>query len=140
MVNVTREHIPSGPSWPNIQDRYEHGNKVQLIVKLLSIVHSGTAYRCQLDMDPARRIKNRIPLEVFFAPTPHWGTTGIAAKTAACEAPFDIRPLPYRWLPGLPRPPTTVRELLPLDEALHAKRFEVMHIADYWPGPVRRHA
>jgi hypothetical protein len=136
MIDVVREHIPTGPPWPSIVKRFAFAQKMNLIVTLLSIAHSGTEHRCGFDMDPARRIKNRIPAPVLHAPRPDWATPAIASQTDACQASFDIRHLPYRWLPGLPPPPTSHRELLPLHEALHAPRFEVMHIADYWPGPV----
>ena len=47
-------------------------------------------------------------------------------------AAYDSPRLPYRWLMGLPSgsPPLSTRD------AQTARRFEIMHIADYWPGPV----
>ena len=59
---------------------------------------------------------------------------GRQAAHPACEptSAFDVRRLPYRWLPGLPYPRTTLKEA----QTAGRRRFEVMHIADYWPGPI----
>ena len=49
-------------------------------------------------------------------------------------ATFDNALLPYRWLPGLP---TVQQSVFALSSSLHrGERIEVMHLADFWPGPV----
>ena len=73
----------------------------------------------------------------FLPPRPagDWSSGGSALDPpggGACGslASFDIRLQPYRWLPGLP---VKRNARLSADEAMHAPRLEVMHVADYWP-------
>ena len=90
-------------------------------------------------MDPGRLTKHIDQSVLMARPRDDSYTVATSGSEPVCGPleSFDIRRLPYRWLPGLPPPRAGVRELLLFDEALHAQRFEVMHIADYWPGLLR---
>lgn len=134
MVNLARRHL-SVEGWHAARDevmRQSRRGHMRLIIAILALVH-GPNERCNLDMDPGNLVRHKLPVAELLARPPD----NTIAAPGACAAPsFDIRKLPYRWLPGLPPPRAATRALLTLDEALRAPRLEVMHIADYWPGPV----
>ena len=136
MINLVKQHCHDGFGACTSGLKWRGGDKYQLIIELLSIVHSSTE-RCHLDMDPGRLTKHIDQSVLMARPRDDSYTVATSGSEPVCGPleSFDIRRLPYRWLPGLPPPRAGVRELLPPDEALHAQRFEVMHIADYWPGP-----
>ena len=63
-----------------------------------------------------------------------WSPTSRSSLMCAPLATFDNALLPYRWLPGLP---TVQQSVFALSSSLHrGERIEVMHLADFWPGPV----
>ena len=91
---------------------------------------------------PPMPSSNSMPSSTTSSTTSFWDPLPPPPPPAAFCGPqssFDIRLLPYRWLPGLDTPDragaTTsggrngersgIRGILPLDEASHAKRFEV---------------
>ncbi|KAL1512074.1 hypothetical protein AB1Y20_005347 [Prymnesium parvum] len=64
-------------------------------------------------------------------------TNNLAVVPCGPVSAFNNRLLPYRWLPGLPFTPPTRTRLESLMAELNAgERIEVMHTADFWPGPI----
>ena len=106
-------------------------SKMGLIVAAFSLVHSARE-RCGRARHSEAKAGRRSDIGQP-SPSSQRDVTDLARP---CTASFDIRKLPYRWLPGLPLPRAGNRPGLSLIEAAHAPRLEVMHVADYWPGPV----
>ena len=132
MINLVRQHL-SRDGWRRARPRgVWPSDKMRLILALLTAVH-GTSERCALDLDPGRLIPTPLPTTLLRA-RPADNTQNDAPPCDAAR--FDVRRLPYRWLPGLAPHRSGVRDLLTVEKATSALRLEVMHIADYWPGPV----
>lgn len=121
MLSVLEQHLVSTKSmtkhrlWPGVPP----GDKFSLLLVIIGIAHS-VEERCgRWRHDHAGH--DLLPLAL--SPRP------LSLPTqAACglRSSFDVKHLPYRWLPGLPSPQVTITQ----HEATHARRFEVMHIAD----------
>ena len=111
---VDKQPIASHPLWP--LKGLTPGDKLGMILVACAIANSASE-RCG-------RLKQR--WKAMPLPSP-------SSPAGACGPPlgFDVKRLPYRWLPGLPvtRAPLSERDA-------NARRLEVMHIADYWPGPL----
>ena len=136
MIQLARRHV-TAEGWHArpAEARVWPRNVMRVIIAVLALVH-GAPERCQIDMDPGRLIENRLSYETLLA-RPADNTR--AAPPSRCDAAgFDIRRLPYRWLPGLPPQRATTRALLTADDALRATRLEVMHVRALHPSrPVK---
>lgn len=123
---VLRAKLPPGRpelAWP--QGRNEHKEWLELAFAETHL------HRCH--WAPARPAQRPRPL-----PRTATNASRAAAFAASACGPvgrFETGALPFRWLPGLPVPRRSPPALAE-GEALVRRRLEVMHVADYWPGPV----
>ena len=126
---VSKKQVNEHPLWPRgantVQQlmRQHTRDKLDFIILIMAIAHSKDE-RCGrlLSSPSSSTVEQRTP------PSPPASEGLTCGPTSA----FDVRSLPYRWLPGLPYPRTTLKE----GQTAGRRRFEVMHIADYWPGPM----
>jgi hypothetical protein len=125
---VSKKQVNEHPLWPRgvntVQQlmRQHTRDKLDFVILIMAIAHSKDE-RCGRLLSPSSSaVKQLTP------PSPP------VSEGLTCEptSAFDVRRLPYRWLPGLPYPRTTLKEA----QTAGRRRFEVMHIADYWPGPI----
>jgi hypothetical protein len=126
---VSKKQVNEHPLWPRgantVQQlmRQHTRDKLDFIILIMAIAHSKDE-RCGrlLSSPSSSTVEQRTP------PSPPASEGLTCGPTSA----FDVRSLPYRWLPGLPYPRSTLKE----GQTAGRRRFEVMHIADYWPGPM----
>ena len=148
IMSLLRERLLHAPTW-NAKSVLAREGQIRFLVRVLAMAHSTTERCRRAQGGPGAALLPFAPLiagdvtDRAAGPSPRTplGSSGLTSAGMSALPPcgplstFDTRLLPYRWLPGM-APPAAKGSAMSLSHAMSAQRFEVMHIADYWPGAV----